>query len=168
MDVKKYRVGEPRHYKAPQMVITARPTVFLAGSVEMGLAEKWQDFAASQLIDRTDAVVLNPRRDDWDSSWRQSIEDPQFFEQVMWELFGLDAAAIALFYFDPSTKSPITLLELGVRAASKPKSTVVACPPGFWRRGNVEITCDKFGVTFYETLSEAVDNVVETLNGGEV
>jgi hypothetical protein len=34
-------------------------------------------------------LVLNPRREDWDSSWIQSIDNPQFREQVEWEIYAL-------------------------------------------------------------------------------
>ena len=62
--------------------------VFLAGSIEMGAAEDWQAEVTSALMD-TDALILNPRRDGWDSSWEQSIDNPEFREQVEWELNGI-------------------------------------------------------------------------------
>ena len=63
-----------------------------------------------------DVTILNPRRDDWDNSWTQSINNPQFREQVEWELEAMEKADIIAMYFDKSTKSPITLLELGLFA----------------------------------------------------
>src|SRR5262249_52806894 len=59
--------------------------VFLAGSIEMGTASAWQDALTAALADR-DLVILNPRRDAWDASWSQSIDNPMFREQVEWEL----------------------------------------------------------------------------------
>lgn len=41
--------------------------VFLAGSIEMGQAEQWQERVVHALSDAGDLVILNPRRDDWDS-----------------------------------------------------------------------------------------------------
>ena len=41
------------------------PTIFLAGSIEMGVAENWQE----------------------------TIDNPQFKEQVVWELNALDKAS---------------------------------------------------------------------------
>lgn len=57
-------------------------SVFLAGSIEMGLAENWQEQIEKAFDESEDIYLLNPRRDDWDSSWKQSIEDEQFNEQV--------------------------------------------------------------------------------------
>ena len=48
-------------------------TVFLAGSIEQGSADDWQAGLTAALAGE-DVVVLNPRRDEWDASWRQSIE----------------------------------------------------------------------------------------------
>jgi len=55
--------------------------IFLAGSIEMGKAEDWQSALTTALASR-DGVVLNPRRDAWDSTWTQSITDARFREQV--------------------------------------------------------------------------------------
>src|SRR5262245_59348634 len=93
------------------------PAVFLAGSIEMGQADDWQSQLQRALAD-LDVVVLNPRRDAWDSSWVQSIDNPQFREQVEWELSGLEQAAVVAMYFAPATKSPVTMLELGLSARS--------------------------------------------------
>ncbi len=51
----------------------------------MDKADNWQKLAVEQLVD-TDWTVLNPRRMSWNSSWKQSKDDPQFREQVEWEL----------------------------------------------------------------------------------
>jgi len=94
---------------------TLRPHVFLAGSIEMGKAENWQKRVAEAL---TDATVLNPRRDDWDSSWKQSIKNQKFRKQVEWELGAQQDADLILMHFEPGTQSPITLLELGLSHCS--------------------------------------------------
>lgn len=121
--------------------------LFLAGSIEMGKAEDWQTEITRMINDEfrdtdTNICIFNPRRDDWDSSWEQSIENAQFSEQVNWELDRLEEADIVLLYFDPNTKSPISLLELGM-FASKGQNMIVCCPDGFWRKGNVDIVCDR-------------------------
>ena len=131
-------------------------TLFLAGSIEMGTAEHWQKRVVEALKDCKRLTIYNPRRDDWDSSWVQSIDNPQFIEQVEWELDHLQRANLAIFYFDPSTKSPITLMELGMMSNPWSPLTLVVCPKGFWRRGNVEIFCNREGIEFFETLDDAI------------
>jgi len=122
--------------------------VFLAGSIEMGSATDWQAELAAFLVARLPdhagkVIVLNPRRDAWDASWRQSIDEPRFREQVEWELDGLERADVIAMWFAPETRAPITLLELGLHARGG--KLVVGCPDGFWRKGNVEVVCARFG-----------------------
>lgn len=144
-----------KHIQAPAFVSDKVATVFLAGSIEMGAAEQWQERAV-RLLKETGYTVLNPRRDDWDSSWEQSIENEQFREQVEWELQGIENAEKVIVYFDPNTKAPITLLELGLVAGSKDGMDIlVVCPNGFYRKGNVDVVCDRYGISQYETLEEA-------------
>jgi hypothetical protein len=118
-------------------------TVFLAGSIEMGAADDWQTRIMANLD--PEVVVLNPRRDNWDSTWRQSIDEPQFREQVEWELDGLERAEVIAMWFAPETKAPITLLELGLFARSG--KVIVGCPNGYWRKGNVEVVCARYDAT---------------------
>lgn len=150
-------------YKAPNSPPKddAGYEIFLAGSIEMGAAELWQDKIA-KIIDEVDPkiIVYNPRRDDWDSSWKQSITDPQFNEQVNWELDNLERSQIAFFYFDPKTKSPITLMELGTMVGDYWKDRViVCCPEGFWRKGNIEIICHRNGFHLFDNWDDAVTDL---------
>jgi hypothetical protein len=134
-----------------------RQFVFLSGSIEMGTAPNWQDRVIEGLKGQN-VVILNPRRDDWDSSWIQSIDNPQFYEQVTWELDAMDVADFIIMHFEPGTNSPITLLELGL-CAPDPKELWVHCPEGFWRKGNVDIVCAKYKVPQYDTMDEILERV---------
>ncbi|MEI8223854.1 MAG: nucleoside 2-deoxyribosyltransferase domain-containing protein [bacterium] len=148
-------------FKAPELVPTvSSPKIFLAGSIEEGVAEQWQDHVV-QLFGNTDVTLLNPRRDAWDPSWIQSIENIEFKKQVEWELNGMDMADYIIFYFDPNTKSPVTLLELGLHA--KEGKCLMICPQGFWRKGNVDIVCERNAIPTFESLETCVDYVKSML-----
>ncbi|MCB0034797.1 MAG: nucleoside 2-deoxyribosyltransferase domain-containing protein [Anaerolineales bacterium] len=134
--------------------ITTSRTVFLAGSIEMGTAEDWQTRVTSALQTIPDLTILNPRRDEWDGSWEQTIANPVFREQVEWELDAQDLATLIVMYFSPATKAPITLLELGLFAASD--KLIVCCPDGYWRKGNVEVVCDRYEIPLVDTLDELI------------
>jgi hypothetical protein len=136
---------------SPLRFDTALPSVFLAGSIDMGTADDWQRRFEQALSD-TRGVVLNPRRDVWVPSWSQSIDDPNLREQVEWELAAQEMATCIVMYFAEATKAPITLLELGLFARSG--KVVVCCADGFWRKGNVEITCARYGVPIVPTLGD--------------
>ena len=141
-----------RIIKAPEKIQykIGEELIFLAGSIEMGSADNWQKRVTEKLSGNV--VILNPRRDDWDSSWEQSINNPQFKEQVEWELEAMEKAHIILLYFDPNTKSPISLLELGLFARTG--KLIVCCPNGFWRKGNVDIVCERYGIRQIPSLDE--------------
>jgi len=133
--------------KAPNNPIRSgvyRSNIFLAGSIEQGTAENWQERLVNELKDERHVIVFNPRRDNWDPDLPQTIDNETFNEQVTWELFNLEKATCIPMYFQPGTKSPITLLELGLFARSG--KLIVCCPEGFWRKGNVDILCRDYEI----------------------
>lgn len=133
-----------------------KPSIFLAGSIEMGRAEDWQNALIGK-IGRNFSIAFNPRRANFDPNWPQTIESENFNVQVKWELEMIKRADVVAFYFQPDTVSPITLLELGIVAASKPKSAFVCCPEGYHRKGNVDIVCEEFGLRTYSTFNKLVE-----------
>jgi hypothetical protein len=164
---------EAKVIKAPEPLPVQRVkgivprSIFLAGSIEMGKAVDWQAEVTKEVTNsvfRCVDYVFNPRRDGWDSSWTQSIDNPQFNEQVSWEMTALDIAQVIFMYFAPESKSPISLLELGMHASSG--KMIVCCPKEFWRRGNVEMVCDRFCVPLYSDLKEAIPKIKESIYKG--
>lgn len=143
---------------APTRAPITSPAVFIAGSIEMGKATDWQRDLIGSLLSTfastSGITILNPRRADWDLSWPQDISCPQFAEQVEWELEHLEKADIIAMYLQPDTMSPISLLELGMYATERGNKLVVCCPDGFWRRGNVQVVCARYGVKLVEALRE--------------
>ena len=137
-------------------------SVFLAGSIEMGKAENWQS-KVERLLEDEEGVILNPRRDDWDSSWEQVEGDNQFTRQVVWELLAQTHSDMIIMYFDPNTTSPITLLELGLFGGMTPEKLVVCCPDGFYRKGNVDVTCKWKGIKQVNSIEELVEEVKSRL-----
>lgn len=142
------------------------PRLFLAGSIEMGVAENWQAKVIDDLKKlnfKHDLVILNPRRKNWDSAWKQDISNPQFNQQVNWELDMIEESDLTVFYFDPNTKSPITLMELGIVSTMIYGAGIVYCPEGFWRKGNVDILvqrkCEKlWDVNTHEELINGIEH----------
>jgi hypothetical protein len=148
-------LGGPAHAQAvdgrPVVVVSPeplsardhKPRLFLGGSIAGGDAPDWQAELIAAVSD-LDVVVLNPRRADWNPAWRPEADEPEFRRQVEWELAALEAADVIVMYFAPGTQSPISLLELGLHARSG--KMIVLVPAGFWRKGNVDITAEFYGV----------------------
>ena len=122
-------------------------SVFLAGSIEMGNSDDWQTEFANYFSKRG-WNVFNPRRDEWDSTWKQTFESPNFYQQVSWELNAMSQADMIIMYLLPNTISPISLLELGLYAKSG--KLRVICPDGFWRKGNIDVVCNYYNIPLYE------------------
>lgn len=146
----------------PLALHAGEPSLFLAGSIEMGRAEPWQAEVERALADE-EVAILNPRRDQWDASWEQSIRNPMFREQVEWELSAQELATVVAMYFAPATRAPITMLELGLFARSG--KLIVCCPDGFWRKGNVEIVCARHGIPMVERLADLIERARHRLKG---
>jgi hypothetical protein len=149
-------------YKAPNLPIENDDSeisplnIFLGGSIENGTASNWQE-KITKVLGNYEINIFNPRRDNWDASWKQDISNPAFKEQVTWELDCLDKCEIIVFYFDPNTKSPITLMELGMMAEqfrSFPECLFVCCPDGYWRKGNIQVVCERYKIKLYETFED--------------
>jgi len=150
-------------FKAPESISyrNDNTSIFLGGSIEQGKAEPWQE-EMSKWFAAMGMNVFNPRREEWDDSWEQSPQNPQFYQQVAWEQNAIHHADFVFFYFDPNTKSPITLLELG-QCIGTEKKIIVVCPEGYWRRGNVQMMCDLYDISFFDTLISFKEAVIKEI-----
>jgi hypothetical protein len=134
--------------KPPDCTRPPGKSLFLAGSIEMGNAIDWQTQIGESFPEVT---VYNPRREDWDPAWAQKLDNPQFRWQVEWELSRLENADFIIMNFEPGTYSPISLMELGLYSTHP---MVVRCPEGFWRKGNVDIVCRRWGIPIVDTYAQ--------------
>ena len=139
-------------------------SIFLAGSIEMDKAKRWQDEFVSQfkklekIYSKGDKyTLLNPRRDDWDASWKQEISNAQFYQQVDWELTFLERADYRVFYFAENTLSPITLLELGKFADGQ---SFVLVEKEYLRKGNVDIFCHRYGIPVFKFAEDIIKEIL--------
>ena len=149
--------------KAPHSTNNVTNTkVFLAGTIDMGKSVDWQEDLANR-FEKYDVTFLNPRRTNWDSSWKQSITNPHFKQQVQWESDNLEDADIIVMNLLPDSQSIISIGELG-EYGGKGKNMVVCCPEGFWRKGNVEFLCEKFSLplfTDYDLMVNHLKNIIK-------
>lgn len=139
---------------------SSRRSLFLSGSTDAATTADWRA-VVSRSLDHLPISIYNPLRPDWDSTWIPDISFEPFREQVEWELKMLESVDVIAVYFSPRSESPITLLELGLFTSTK--KIVVACPKEFWRRGNVEIVCARYGVKMVENLDDLVEELERRL-----
>jgi hypothetical protein len=126
-----------------------RPWLFLAGAIDDGRAEPWQEDVIAS-VDDLRGTVCNPRRQAWDATWGRTLDDPRLAEQVGWELDALERADLIAFWFPATAAAPISLLELGLHARGG--RAIVGCMPGYHRQGNVAAVCRRYGPPMHDDV----------------
>ena len=150
-DVAEY---QPR-WRSHRVDSTRYRKVFLAGTIDMGQSEEWQAAVIARFRDSMPGrwLFFNPRR----KIFHPSSEEMEY--QVTWELRHLEAADLILMNLLGSSKSPVSLLELGLHARSG--RLRVACDPAYYRYDNVHITCRQYDVPFYDSFEELLDELAK-------
>lgn len=124
--------------------------VFLAGAIDMGAAVDWQSWIIAALEGRSLLHLFNPRR--------EAFTPDTLDEQIAWELDALNRAEVVLMWFPASAKAPVAMLETGLFMQSG--KLVIGAEPGFYRRRNLEMTCDYFNVRLCDSLGMLAGMVV--------
>lgn len=117
-------------------------SIFLAGTIDNGNSENWQE----QVIDmyKDDEVTFyNPRRKNWQQMTSKELQNELIY-QIQWEQEHLDKANLIIMCLLDDSKSPISLLELGLYAQSN--KLIVFCNESFYRYQNVKLTCEKYNI----------------------
>ena len=119
--------------------------VFLGGTIDGGDSPDWQQEVIDILnkASKTPAIVFNPRRKEFDKNAPSELVQ----EQIDWEQRHLDEADIIIMNILPDSKSPISLLELGLYAQTG--KLKVFCSPDFYRYENIKMTCNKYKVDIF-------------------
>lgn len=136
-------------------------SIFLAGTTSKVDSGDWREELSVSLSDLP-VTIFNPYRPDWDSSWHEDIDCKPFREQVEWEIEKQRQADILVVFFHPATQAPISLLELGI-SIKTPGKAIVVCPQGYWKRGYVQIVCNKFGVEMVNTVGDLKEAILKRL-----
>ena len=136
-----------------------KTSIFLAGTIDMGNSIDWQNYIG-KFLDKNNkkCIIYNPRRESWPDG-----KSNEFEYQVNWELNHLESCTFIIMHILGTSKSPITLMELGLFARTK--KLIVICEESFYRYGNVKITCERYNVPLYNNLDQYLkDNILKLLN----
>jgi hypothetical protein len=160
-------VVTPNTYDLPLTKKKPELSVFLAGTIDNGDSANWQKEVIEKLNkDKEDYEILvyNPRRDYWLPDASKEVVE----EQIRWEQDHLDAADMIVMYLGDNSKSPISLLELGLYANKK--IMYVFCSNKFYRFDNVRLTCEKYYIPLFITndtdiVVEKVEELYEIMTG---
>ena len=137
----------------PECNLNGFTKVFLAGTIDMGNSADWQSDLKKWFSERNGRYLLfNPRRNRWNGG-----ADGEMEYQVKWELEHLEKADYIIMNILGTSKSPVSLLEMGLHARSG--KLYVACEPEYYRYDNVRITCEYYGVPLYTSLDEMMKSL---------
>lgn len=137
-------------------------SIFLAGPTEIPWREGFVA-ALKQRLTTTTITIFDPFQPRWDSTWKEDVDgDPRFAAQVDWELTHQDKATTVAVFFHADSKAPVSLLELGLCARSG--KAVVGCEPGYWKRGNVQAACRRYGVPLADSLGGLAELAAKKLS----
>ena len=132
-----------------RILYTVNPlNIFLGGTIDNGDSFDWNSELIKELneVDTTHPIMIyNPRR----IEWNKDADKDELRKQIDWELYHLERADIIVMNILPNSKSPISLMELGLFA--KEKKMIVFCGEKFYRYENVRMTCERYGVPFFNT-----------------
>lgn len=118
--------------------------VFLGGTIDSGNSEDWQKEICKEFINNEDYVIFNPRRDEWPNEGSSEV-----IRQIKWEHKRMDESDIIVINILPDSKSPISLMEIGMYNESG--KLLVFCTDEFYRFDNVRIVCEKYNIKLFET-----------------
>ncbi|KAH9985376.1 hypothetical protein F4779DRAFT_612137 [Xylariaceae sp. FL0662B] len=138
-------------------------SVFLAGTTAKTNHPDWRESLTKGLAEFP-ITIINPYQADWDSSWREDITFEPYHEQVNWELDMQDQADMVVVFFHPETQVPLSLLELGLSARAG--KAIVWWLEGYWKRGNVEIVCQRYGIEMVESTMGLMAAIADRLPEG--
>lgn len=133
-------------------------TIFLAGPTSPTGEPDWRETLVAYFKDHA-ITFFNPKRDDWDGTWREDYSDSRWVEQVEWELDMQDKAEIVIVLFHSVSLAPISLMELGLAVRSG--KAIVCALDGYSKKGNVEAVCKRYGATFVTSETELMLAVLE-------
>ena len=137
--------------------------LFLGGTIDNGNSLDWQKSLTDELnsCDTVHPIMIyNPRREDW----LEGDNHKEIDKQIKWELYHLERADLIVMNILGNSKSPISLLELGLFARTG--KLMVFCNPNFYRFDNVRVVCEMYNVPLYETNDILVikNNVLKCAN----
>lgn len=127
--------------------------IFLAGAIDMGAAVDWQKVAIESLSPFR-AAICNPRR-------AVPFTPDMLDEQIAWELDAMAQVDTVLMWFPKDSKAPVAMLETGFLLPTG--KLVLGAEDGFYRRRNLELTAQRFGVACHATLEDTLAAVCDRI-----
>lgn len=121
--------------------------IFLAGSIDNRYFGNWRKKVIEKIGDTN--IILDPTNKNHDK-----LSDEEMKLHIQWELDALVKADRILLKFLSDSKSPISLLELGLYVASN--KLIVVCPKEFYQSRYVYTLCEKYNTPIFDNINNAL------------
>ena len=120
---------------------------FLAGSIDYHSPNPWR----KSIIKKAKSSIhfFDPTRRDHDS-----LDNLEMQRHINWELMALELSDQIILNFLPDSKSPISMVELGLYARSG--KLVVVCPIDFYQRRYIEVLCKTYNIKLFSNLNDLI------------
>jgi len=133
--------------------------LFLAGGITN--CPDWQSWVVSELRDKENLTIYNPRRKKFD------VTDPSATEQqIAWEFEHLRDADIVMFWFSKGSLNPIVLYELGMWGNSTDRPCLIGVDPDYERKEDVylQTRLARPELKIFSSLSSMIDEIASTMD----
>jgi hypothetical protein len=143
--------------KSPPLKLEGKSkSIFLAGTIDNGDSEDWQSKFIDKILEKEHArseqlVIFNPRR----NNWNNNATEQEQHAQIDWEFKALHKADYIIMNLLPDSKSPISLLELGLFADKK--KLIIICPKEFYRYYNVYYIAKAYNLPIFESIEQVYE-----------
>jgi len=133
--------------------------LYLGGSIDKKYGSPWHrniiSFISSKLGRESKLTIYNPKREEWDKDW--PADSKVIDEQALWELKAMEHADLIFMFFESSCSSSVGMMQLGLNA--KEGKLVVVCERHFWKKRDVDVICETYGVPRYDSIAVGIGEV---------
>ena len=128
-------------------------TLFLAGAIDMGRAENWQQAVIAGLESRDDLIILNPRRVAFNNMSPELAD-----EQMLWEFDALERANTVFMWFPGNSTAHTSFFEAGFYWQSG--KLFVGADPQYHRYRYLQLMADRYRIELHSSLSMMIDRLL--------
>ncbi|CAM1372061.1 nucleoside 2-deoxyribosyltransferase domain-containing protein [Tenacibaculum xiamenense] len=128
----------------------SKKLVFLAGSMCIDKEDDWRKNVIKNFANVFD--FIDPTNEN-----HNLLNDSQMEHHINWELEGLELSDIILMNLLPESKSPISMVELGLYARSN--KLIICCPENFYQYRYIKTLAKKYNVALFTELEKGIQHL---------
>ncbi len=125
----------------------SKKLVFLAGSMCIDKEDNWRKNVIKNYANDFD--FIDPTNEN-----HNLLNDSLMKKHINWELEGLELSDIIFMNLLPESKSPISMVELGLYARSN--KLIICCPENFYQYRYINALAKKYNVTLFSELDKGI------------